>query len=99
MENASTQGKTRLDQMPPEIILMIFKIIQPRDILALNFTSTTFRNSFLAHESIIIGELVASIRRMLPDDLLHLAMVAVYLRFMNAKVDYTANDINPTKHS
>ncbi|KAH9229075.1 hypothetical protein K456DRAFT_1923738 [Colletotrichum gloeosporioides 23] len=99
MENASTQGKTRLDRMPPEINLMIFKIIQPRDILALNLTSTTFRNSFLVHEFIIIGELVASIRRMLPDDLLHLAMVAIYLRFMNAKVDYTANDINPTEHS
>ncbi|EQB53480.1 hypothetical protein CGLO_06786 [Colletotrichum gloeosporioides Cg-14] len=89
----------RLDRMPPEIILMIFKIIHPRDILALNLTSTTFRNSFLAHEGIIIGELVASIRRMLPDDLLHLAMVAVYLRFTNAKVDYTANDINPAEHS
>ncbi|KAF4845236.1 hypothetical protein CGCSCA4_v006708 [Colletotrichum siamense] len=89
----------KLDRMPPEIILMIFKIIQPRDILALNLTSTTFHNSFLAHEGIIIGQLVASIRRMLSDDLLHLATVAVYLRFMNAKVDSTANDINPTEHS
>ncbi|KAL3294993.1 hypothetical protein RB213_005767 [Colletotrichum asianum] len=26
-------------------------------------------------------------------------MVTVYLRFMNAKVDYTANAFNPTKHS